>query len=350
MRAALLHDFKQPLALEDVAVPTPSADEVLIKIEACGVCHSDLSIAEGEWPQLKRLIKKPLIPGHEVVGRVVEKGNDVHHLQVGDRVGVAWLHWACGECELCKEGLENLCPKQAITGGSVDGGYAEFIKAKASHALKVPPNLAPEEAAPLFCAGITVYRAVKHANLQPGQRLAVFGIGGLGHLAIQIAKSFGAQVIAVDIADDKLKLATQLGADQTINATSQHGRGPRSHRRRLFQNRLQPGLFRGTLRRNAGSRRLAIGRSFFPGHHDARNQDKIGRHRHPRGHARSAGPGCQRKDSLPDPNLPPRRRESGLRSDAQGADYWKDCYKNLKRKATPTDKDQENTHLKLKLT
>ncbi|HZT36173.1 MAG TPA: alcohol dehydrogenase catalytic domain-containing protein, partial [Nitrososphaera sp.] len=138
MRAALLHDFKQPLALEDVAIPTPSADEVLIKIEACGVCHSDLSIAEGEWPQLKRLIKKPLIPGHEVVGRVVEKGTDVHHLQVGDRVGVAWLHWACGECELCKEGLENLCPKQVITGGSVDGGYAEFIKAKASHALKVP--------------------------------------------------------------------------------------------------------------------------------------------------------------------------------------------------------------------
>lgn len=221
MRAALLHDFKQPLALEDVAVPTPAADEVLIKIEACGVCHSDLSIAEGEWPQLKRLIKKPLIPGHEVVGRVVEKGSDVHHLQVGDRVGVAWLHWACGECELCKEGLENLCPKQVITGGSVDGGYAEFIKAKASHALKVPANLAPEEAAPLFCAGITVYRAVKHANLQPGQRLAVFGIGGLGHLAIQIAKSFGAHVIAIDIADDKLKLATQLGADQVIHAASE---------------------------------------------------------------------------------------------------------------------------------
>jgi propanol-preferring alcohol dehydrogenase len=221
MRAAILHEFKQPLALEDVAVPTPEADEVLIKIEACGVCHSDLSIAEGEWAQLKRLIKKPLIPGHEVVGRVVEKGNDVHHLQVGDRVGVAWLHWACGACELCKEGLENLCPKQVITGGSVDGGYAEFIKAKASHALKVPPELSAEEAAPLFCAGVTVYRAVKHANLQPGQRLAVFGIGGLGHLAVQIAKSFGAHVIAVDVADDKLKLATRLGADQTMNASTE---------------------------------------------------------------------------------------------------------------------------------
>jgi propanol-preferring alcohol dehydrogenase len=220
MRAAILHEFKQPLALEDVPVPSPAADEVLIKIEACGVCHSDLSIAEGEWAQLKRLIKKPLIPGHEVVGRVMEKGGDVHHLNAGDRVGVAWLHWACGECELCLEGLENLCPKQTITGGSVDGGYAEFIKAKASHALKVPENLTAEEAAPLFCAGITVYRAVKHAGIQPGQRLAVFGIGGLGHLAVQIAKSFGAQVMAVDIADDKLQLATQLGADQTMNAST----------------------------------------------------------------------------------------------------------------------------------
>ncbi|HEV3038273.1 MAG TPA: zinc-dependent alcohol dehydrogenase [Candidatus Angelobacter sp.] len=220
MRAAILHEFKQPLALEDVPVPSPAADEVLIKIEACGVCHSDLSIVEGEWAQLKRLIKKPLIPGHEVVGRVMEKGSDVHHLNAGDRVGVAWLHWACGECELCLEGLENLCPKQTITGGSVDGGYAEFIKAKASHALKVPENLTPEEAAPLFCAGITVYRAVKHAGIQPGQRLAVFGIGGLGHLAVQIAKSFGAQVMAVDIADDKLQLATQLGADQTMNAST----------------------------------------------------------------------------------------------------------------------------------
>jgi propanol-preferring alcohol dehydrogenase len=221
MKAAILHEFKQPLVIEDAVVPTPDADDVLIKVEACGVCHSDLSIAEGEWAQLKRLIKKPLIPGHEVVGRVTEKGVNVRHLEIGDRVGVAWLHWACGGCELCQEGLENLCPKQAVTGGSVDGGYAEFIKAKASHAIKVPEGLKPEEAAPLFCAGVTVYRAVKHAGVQPGQRLAVFGIGGLGHLAVQIAKSFGAKVIAVDVADDKLKLATQLGADQAWNATGE---------------------------------------------------------------------------------------------------------------------------------
>jgi propanol-preferring alcohol dehydrogenase len=185
------------------------------------VCHSDLSIADNDWPQLKRIIKKPLIPGHEVVGRVVKLGENAGGLQVGDRVGVAWLHWSCGACELCKEGLENLCPNQSITGGSVDGGFAEYIRAKASHALKVPQELKPAEAAPLFCAGVTVYRAVKVASVQPGQRVAVFGIGGLGHLAVQIAKTFGAKVIAVDIATDKLELAKQLGADQVINAAQE---------------------------------------------------------------------------------------------------------------------------------
>ncbi len=221
MKAAVIQEFKQPLVVQEVDVPAPDAGDVLIQVEACGVCHSDLSIADGDWPQLKRMIKKPLIPGHEVVGRVVKKGNQVEHLEIGDRVGVAWLHWSCGVCELCKEGLENLCPNQAITGASVDGGYAEFIKAKASHAIKVPAPLEPAEAAPLFCAGVTVYRAVKNAGVQPGQRVAVFGIGGLGHLAVQIAKTFGAKVIAVDIAVDKLELAQQLGADQVINVASE---------------------------------------------------------------------------------------------------------------------------------
>ncbi len=221
MRAAVIQEFKQPLIVQDVDVPVPEAGDVLIKVEACGVCHSDLSIADGDWPQLKRMIKKPLIPGHEVVGRVVKKGDQVQNLEIGDRVGVAWLHWSCGACELCKEGLENLCPNQAITGASVDGGYAEFIKAKASHAIKVPAPLGPVEAAPLFCAGVTVYRAVKNAGVQPGQRVAVFGVGGLGHLAVQIAKASGAMVIAVDIATDKLELAQQLGADQVINAVSE---------------------------------------------------------------------------------------------------------------------------------
>jgi len=220
MRAAVIEEFKQPLTLREWDVPVPEADEVLIQVEACGVCHSDLSIVDNDWPQLKRVIKKPLIPGHEVVGRVVGRGAQVQHLNPGDRVGVAWLHWSCGACELCKEGLENLCPNQTITGASVDGGYAEFIKAKASHAIKVPEPLNPAEAAPLFCAGVTVYRAVKNAGVQTGQRVAIFGVGGLGHLAVQIAKTFGARVIAVDVAADKLELAKSLGADEVINAST----------------------------------------------------------------------------------------------------------------------------------
>jgi alcohol dehydrogenase, propanol-preferring len=218
MRAAIVREFKKPLSLEDAPVPSPDADEVLVRVEACGVCHSDLHLAEGDWSQLKRLVKQPLIPGHEVVGRVVEKGSAVTHLNVGDRVGVAWVHWTCGDCEFCREGNENLCLSQTITGASVDGGYAEFLKAKASHALKVPESLSSQEAAPLFCAGITVYRAIKKARLQPGERAAVFGIGGLGHLAVQVAKTFGAHVTAVDVSEEKLELARSLGVDETLNA------------------------------------------------------------------------------------------------------------------------------------
>ncbi|HLG15995.1 MAG TPA: zinc-dependent alcohol dehydrogenase [Blastocatellia bacterium] len=220
MRAAIVREFKQPLRIEETETPSPGEDEVLIKVEACGVCHSDLHIAEGDWPQLGRVIKRPLIPGHEIVGRIVAIGEAVEHLSIGDRVGVAWVHWTCGECELCREGRENLCPKQQITGGSVDGGYAEFIKAKASHTLKVPDALTSEEAAPLFCAGVTVYHAIKNAGITPGQRVAVFGVGGLGHLAVQVAKTFGANLVAVDIADDKLELARSLGADRTLNAAT----------------------------------------------------------------------------------------------------------------------------------
>ena len=219
MKAAVVREFKQPLSLEDVAKPTIASDEVLIKVEACGVCHSDLHIAEGDWTQLRRMIKPHVIPGHEVVGRVVEKGDSVEGVELGDRVGVAWLHWSCGECELCKEGRENLCQKQQITGASVDGGYAEYIKAKATHAALVPPQLDSYEAAPLFCAGVTVYRAVKNGGVEPGQRVAIFGIGGLGHLAVQVAKSFGAEVIAVDISEDKLEFARSVGADHTLNGS-----------------------------------------------------------------------------------------------------------------------------------
>jgi len=223
MKAAVLHEFNRPLAIEEVSSPKPEAQEVLIEVEACGVCHSDLHLADGDWTQLAKIVKKPLILGHEIVGRVVAKGHAVHHLGMGDRVGVPWLYWSCGECEFCREGNENLCARQKITGVTVDGGYAEFVKAPASHALPIPPSLSSIEAAPLFCAGVTVYRALKQARILQGQRVAIFGIGGLGHIAVQIAKAFGAETLAVDIVEEKLALATSLGASHTFHARTAEG-------------------------------------------------------------------------------------------------------------------------------
>jgi propanol-preferring alcohol dehydrogenase len=219
MKAAILHGFGQPLRIEEVPIRSPEPDEVLIRVEACGVCHSDLHVVEGDQPALKAVTKQLLIPGHEVVGRVVRKGDAVDHLAVGDRVGVAWLHSSCGACEQCREGLENLCRKGVITGVMVDGGYAEFMCAKASHALPIPDVLSSVEAAPLFCAGVTVYRALKNAQAGAGKRVAVFGIGGLGHLAVQIANAFGAEVIALDVSESKLALARELGAAKAVNVT-----------------------------------------------------------------------------------------------------------------------------------
>jgi len=220
LKAAVLHEFKKPLVFEEVPRPQLDSGDVLIKVEACGVCHSDLHVADGDWSQLAAIVKRPLILGHEIAGRVIEKGGDVRDLQIGDRVGVPWVHWTCGECEFCQEGNENLCPRQKITGVTVDGGYAELVKAPASHTLKIPDGLSSFEAAPLFCAGVTVFRALKRARVTPGQRLAVFGVGGLGHLAVQIGRELGADVAAIDISDEKLALAKSLGASTVLNAAS----------------------------------------------------------------------------------------------------------------------------------
>src|SRR5216683_3403025 len=220
MKAAILHDFKKPLSIEEVERPHPEADEVLIQVEACGACHSDLHVADGDWTQLAGIVKRPLILGHEIAGHVVERGAAVHELQVGDRVGVPWIHWSCGECEFCREGNENLCSRQKITGVTVDGGYAEFVKAPATHALKIPDGLSCIDAAPLFCAGVTVYRALQHAKIMAGQRLAVFGVGGLGHLAVQIGRGLGAIVTAIDVSAEKLAHARSFGASVALNAAS----------------------------------------------------------------------------------------------------------------------------------
>jgi alcohol dehydrogenase, propanol-preferring len=220
MKAAVLHELKKPIAVEEVERPVPGEGEVLIKVEASGVCHSDLHIIEGDWKQFGGITKIPLIPGHEIAGRVAEAGSGVRDLKAGDRVGVPWIHWTCGECEFCRAGFENLCSRQKITGCTVDGGFAEYIKAPASHATRIPGGISAAEAAPLFCAGVTVYRALKQAQLAPGERLAVFGVGGLGHLAIQIAKEMGLEVTAVDVSDDKLEFAKSLGASRTMNSSS----------------------------------------------------------------------------------------------------------------------------------
>jgi propanol-preferring alcohol dehydrogenase len=220
MKAAVLHEFKTPLAFEEVARPVAGADEVLIEVEVCGVCHSDLHVADGDWTQLAGIVKKPLILGHEIVGRVVERGPAVQSVQVGEQVGIPWIQWTCGQCEFCREGSENLCARQRITGVMVDGGYAEYAKAPASHVVRIPETLSSEQAAPLLCAGVTVHRALKQANLRAGQRLAIFGVGGLGHIALQIARAAGAEVTAVDISEEKLALAKSLGAVRTLNAAT----------------------------------------------------------------------------------------------------------------------------------
>jgi len=220
MKAAVLHEFKAPLKIEDVPHPKIAADEVLIEVEACGVCHSDLHVAEGDWKQFAGIVKRPLILGHEVAGRVTEAGASVQELKIGDRVGVPWLFWSCGECEFCREGNENLCVKQSITGVTVDGGFAEFLKVRASHATRIPDSLSALEAAPLFCAGVTVHRALKHASISPGQRLAIFGVGGLGHLAIQLGRALGAEITAIDVSESKLEKARSLGAVKTLNAAT----------------------------------------------------------------------------------------------------------------------------------
>lgn len=220
MKAAVLHALAGPLSIDEIAKPEAGAGEVLIQVAACGVCHSDLHLVRGEWDLLKPITKIPLVPGHEVAGTIAAIGEGVDGFTVGDRVGVPWLHFTCGNCEYCLAGRETLCGKQQVTGCTVDGGFAEFIKAKASHTAKLPDNLSFAEAAPLLCAGLTVHRALNDSGVEAGQRVAIFGIGGLGHLAVQLAKARGAEVIAVDVSDDKLELARECGADHTVNAAT----------------------------------------------------------------------------------------------------------------------------------
>jgi propanol-preferring alcohol dehydrogenase len=187
----------------------------LVKTEACGVCHTDIHAASGDWPVKPTL---PFIPGHEGIGRVSAVGAGVTIVKEGDRVGVPWLHSACGHCEYCLTAWETICPAETFTGYNTNGAFAEYLLADPNYVAHIPAGLSAPEAAPIICAGITSYKGIKQTEAKPGEWLAVSGIGGLGHLAIQYAKHMGLKVCAVDIDDGKLALAKKLGADATVNA------------------------------------------------------------------------------------------------------------------------------------
>jgi alcohol dehydrogenase, propanol-preferring len=218
MKAAVVHDFGRPLSIEDVPKPEPGEGEVVVKIETSGLCHTDIHAAHGDWPVKPKL---PLIPGHEGVGIVESVGRGVSEVKEGERVAVPWLGYACGACEFCASGWETLCEKQLNTGYFLDGSYAEYAKASAKFVGRVPAGVDPFEAAPLTCAGLTTYKAVKVSGARSSDLVAVFGVGGLGHLAVQYASIAGAAVVAVDLTEEKMRLAKDLGADYAINAREQ---------------------------------------------------------------------------------------------------------------------------------
>ena len=217
MKAAVLHAFGKPLAIEDVAIPVPGPGEVLVKVIACGVCHTDLHAASGDWP-VKPV--PPFIPGHEVAGIVAALGAGVTDLKEGDAVGVAWLHDACTHCEYCETGWETLCESQHNTGYSCDGGFAEYVIAAAPFVARLPAGVDFAQMAPILCAGVTTYKGLKETEARPGQWVAISGIGGLGHVAVQYAKAMGLHVAALDVTPEKLALALASGADIAVDARS----------------------------------------------------------------------------------------------------------------------------------
>jgi propanol-preferring alcohol dehydrogenase len=218
MKAAVVRTFGQPLAIEAMPVKRPGKNEILVKVIASGVCHTDLHAANGDWPVKPEL---PLIPGHEGLGYVAAIGEDVDYVKEGDIVGVPWLYTACGHCEHCITGWETLCFGQRNGGYSVDGSYAEYVIADARYVARLPAGINFTEMAPILCAGVTVYKGLKETEVKPGQWVAISGIGGLGHVAVQYAKAMGMHVAAIDISDDKLALARKLGADLIVNAKQQ---------------------------------------------------------------------------------------------------------------------------------
>lgn len=215
MKAAVVTAFNQPLEIKQVPIPKVTAGKVLLKIIATGVCHTDLHAMQGDWPIKPTL---PFIPGHEGVGKVVEIGEGIDHLKVGDIVGVPWLYSACGHCDHCYAGWETLCKLQQNSGYSVNGSFAEYCLADGEYVGVIPEGVNLLEIAPILCAGVTVYKGLKMTEAKTGDWVAISGIGGLGHVAVQYAKTMGYNIVAIDVDDSKLELAKNLGADITVNA------------------------------------------------------------------------------------------------------------------------------------
>ncbi len=216
MRAAVVREYGAPLQVEERPIPQVGPDQVLVRIETSGVCHTDVHAIDGDWPIKAPL---PLIPGHEGIGHVAAVGANVTLLKEGDRVGVPWLHAACSHCHHCETGWETLCESQSNTGYSIDGTFADYTLADPRFAAQIPGNLDSLRAAPILCAGVTVYKGLKETEARPGEWVAVVGVGGLGHMAIRYAKAMGLHVAAVDVTEDKVQLAEALGADIAINAS-----------------------------------------------------------------------------------------------------------------------------------
>jgi propanol-preferring alcohol dehydrogenase len=217
MRAAVVEHFGKPLVLREWLVPSPEVGQILVKTEACGVCHTDLHAAHGDWPVKPTL---PFIPGHEAIGIVAAVGAGVKMVKEGDRVGVPWLYSACGHCEYCLTAWETVCGDAEFGGYTKNGGFAEYILADPDYVAHVPATLPAKDAAPIICAGLTTYKGIKETGAKPGQWIAISGAGGLGHLAIQYAKAMGLYVCAIDVDDGKLAHAKRLGADHVVNAKS----------------------------------------------------------------------------------------------------------------------------------
>ncbi|MCP2520493.1 zinc-dependent alcohol dehydrogenase family protein [SCandidatus Aminicenantes bacterium Aminicenantia_JdfR_composite] len=218
MKAAILYNQQpienNPLKIEEIEIPQINENEILIKVNACGICHTDLHIIEGELPP----VKMPVIPGHQIVGIVEKIGGKVTKFKVGDKVGVPWLHSTCGKCEFCKRGKENLCNNAKFTGYHVNGGFAEYSKVSEDFAYRLPENLSNLNIAPLLCGGVIGYRALKLSEIKPGERLGLYGFGASAHIVIQIALYWNCEVYVFTRSEAHRTLASKLGAVWTGRA------------------------------------------------------------------------------------------------------------------------------------